>query len=155
MNRQEKFERRQLARSMRSEGMTLRAIGKKLGMSNVWVSYAWHEFSIPSELILVKKRRRINYASNRILCNLGIEKEDFHRLGVTRAKTKAKRNFRKKVLELGLEQGDKMRILIDAYRIIQRIKYPPFTPDNCDALLRVMGGFMTTREVDYGLNGPV
>ena len=153
MDKKASYGRRELARSLYLKGMKPKMIKEKLGMSRTWVHKACREISSSFDLIPVGKRRshpRAIFASR----TLGITREDFLRFGVTGAKAKAKRSFRRKILALGLERKDDARILIDAYKAIQRVRYPPITPDNCNVLLEVMKGFMTTREVDYGLNGP-
>lgn len=107
--------------------------------------------------VVVRGRKfRRSYLPYHAMRSVGIKLEDFVNMGLAKTKTKAKRNFRERIIQLSRKAGneDNIRILIEAHQRVQRIKHPPLTIDNMIAVLGIQKGYKSIQDTDFGLNGP-
>lgn len=91
-----------------------------------------------------------------VMLSVGIKPSDFVVMGIAKTKTKARRNFREKVVRLSREGGSEedMRVLIVAHQKVQGMRHPPLTFDNAIVVLEIQKGYKSTEDRDFGLNGP-
>jgi len=151
--------KKKLARNMRQRGMKLREIAARLGMSRQWAGVICEDVIRGSferkctELVPQKRKPHLKCLRLKDLNKLGLEINDFHQIGVNRAKAKARKTFRQLILNPTIS-NDELRVLIETHQSIQAIKFMPRKLDMEDliTLLEVQKGFKSTEDIDFGLN---